>query len=441
MTMIDLGDLTQPAPSPAIPVDHRRIRRAVLAVATIAGLLLMAGSARPAPPFGLRPVWSVPMTGTDVSAFGPDAAYLLRGSELTAYDLASGAVRWTAPVPDALYNAEPTGDVVLLRTERVTVERKDPDGSTHGFEFARSTLALAAGTGAELWRAVGEPTVKDGNTALFEERDERGDVVRLRLTRLADGRSIWTQAVPRTWTWTEDTDGRPDQIITSDSAGGIKVFRYADGTLVHHGQLPRTAGQSPVDADSGLVGAGGLLALVRQQPTGVVTTTIYRLDDLTRLWRRDDSSFGIRACGPVLCVLGEAAVTGHDPTTGQELWRRPSMRWAWPAGSGRVLLEDGDSTHQLVDVATGRPVGPPAYGQRLFNGDLDSDPGRSVLLLRSTTQPSGLTSVTLLDLTTGAQTLLGAINPVYGDVGCWHERRYLACAENGVLTVMTIGRP
>jgi len=431
MTMIDLGEVNQ-APEQVIPVDHRRIRRAVLAAATVVGLLLVGGSARSAPPFGLRPLWSTAMTGDDQPLFGPDTGYLLRGTELTAYELADGSVRWTARIPRAPYPPEPAGEVVLLRSDPITVEQREANGISHTFEFARSTRALSARTGAELWRINGEPTVVGGGTALFEEHNGRGDVIRLRLTRLADGATIWARATPGTWTSTEGTDRDPAKLITMDPTGKINIFRYADGAPLGGGRLPAIK-----SAEVGLSGTGSLLAVVRQDPDGRATTVLHRLDDLTRLWQTD-SDYGINACGPVLCTRDERGLVGHDPATGRELWRQPGMRTAWPVGPERLLLDDGaedDPTYRLIDAATGQQLGAAIRGHVLET----ATPAGSMLVLRRTTQPDGLTSVTRLDLTTGAQTLLGALSPVV-ETSCRSLGRYLACPRDGRLDVLAVAR-
>jgi len=441
MTVIDLGELTDSPAELSVPAGRRRIPRALLAAATIVGLLLVGGSARPAPPFGLRPLWSRPVTGNDVPTFGPDAGYVFDGSALTAYDLASGTIRWSTPVHDVEYGASPAGPVVLLGTEPVTVERQGADGDKYQFVFARATVALSARTGAEIWRAGGNPILTDDSTALFEERNQHGEVARLRLTRLADGATIWTHAVPSSWILSEDGGGRPDRLLTLDPTGEIKVFRYADGALVRQGRLPELAGRPPAREKVGLVPMGNLLAVVRQKQADPreTTATVYRLDDLTRLWQHRGAEFNVRPCAPVFCVLGPTDATGLDPATGRELWRRPGMRGAWPAGPGRLLLDDGpdEAVRQLVETATGRPIGPPARGRRVWS----DGPAGSLLLLGRTTQPLGLTSVTLLDLTTGAQTPIGVIGAIVAEESCWAETRYLACVDDGVLTVRTFGRP
>jgi outer membrane protein assembly factor BamB len=432
VTMIDLGEVTESPPEQAVPLDHHRIRRAMLVVATIAGLLLLTGSARPAPPFGLRPLWSTPMTGADRPAFGPGSVYLLRGLQLAAYDLASGGVRWTVPVPYVPYPPEPAGEVVLLRTDPVTVEQQGTGGGRYTFEFAQVTRVFAAGTGAELWRARGEAAVVDGDTALIEERDKRGGIVRLRLTRLADGATIYTLDATR-WVWTEDSGGRPSRVITIEPSGKINIFRYGDGAPIHSGRLPGADAGEPAPA---IAGVGGLLAHVPQKP-GRSTAVLYRPDDLTPLWR-NESGLDIAACGPVLCVSDDTGLVGRDPATGRQLWRQPGMRGARPAGPGRLLLDDAaeEPTYQLIDATTGRRIGAAILG----TVPSTTHPAGTQLILRRTTQPDGLTSVTRLDPTTGAQTLLGVMRPV-DESTCSDLGRYLACPGDGTLDVTAVGRP
>jgi hypothetical protein len=440
MAMIDLGEASHDAPEHAVPVDVPRIRRLALAVVAFAGVLALGGAIRPAAA-GVHPVWTAALRDDEGLTLTADTAYLstMNGggeAQLAAYDLATGAVRWTvrAGAPMSGYGPDPVGDVVLVPADPVTVNENVPDG-TYFYSFNRTTIALDARTGVERWRTTGEHrrATLGGNT-LISEYDDAAHLSRLRLVRLADGHELWSRPTPGTASWTLLSQGdRPAEIVTATRGGEIRIYRYADGSLRFTGRLPWQVGRTQT-AD--LYAAGSYLA-VRRSEASSAGTTIYRPDDLSELWRTGDRTGFVTACGPLLCSATETAVIGRDPVTGREQWRHTGVQGVRELTPDRLLLEEAadNGTRLLVDAVTGREVSRPASGEP---ADTRTAPDGSVFLLRRTLEPAGRVAVTRLDVATGRQSLLGTIGQT-GDLPCAAAARYLACRYANRLTVTAVG--
>jgi outer membrane protein assembly factor BamB len=432
MTLIDLGKITHDPADPALPVNHRRVRHLVLAAAALAGVLLLTGSARPAPP-SVQQLWAAPLARDDTAQLHDGTAYVNRlagtGTELTAYDLATGEKRWrvVSGTGAANFGVQPAVDVVLVPVGRRVVDELD-GGERFWTLYSEGTVALDAGTGRERWRTAGEVgAVGTDGTGLVLEHDRHGVATRIRLIRLGDGHQVWelpaSGAEATTVLWTDD---QPLRIATVTAGGELRVYGYADGRLRARARVPWKSRRSD------LMGAGALLA-VRGDRNG--TTTLYRPDDLSVLWSTGDVVF-LTGCGRLLCALDDDGVAGRDPATGRELWRVRDMFGVAEVGPGRLLLDSGGvgGVQQLVDAGTGRPIGSRAYGVAVPGG-----PAGSLLLLRRTARPPGGQLVSRLDLTSGEQTALGLTAPADEDRACSGAGRYLACERDGALTVVSVG--
>jgi hypothetical protein len=443
MTVIDLGDVASETHQPQTPLDHRRLLRIVLAVLATAGLLALAGSARPET-HGIRPLWTVPLADGDDFKLDGRTAYVNRmaggRAQLTAYDLATGKVRWTADTGTAvsILGSDPTGGVVLVPVDPARITRSDPNGAYLFItEFSRATVALDPATGRQLWRTPGQisPDNVVGDTALAAEHDDDAGITRVRRLRLSDGHEVWARSLPRAGSLALT----PDDVITATGTGEAAVYAYGDGSLRRAGRLPWPTGAAQAGYTTG-INAAGRYFTVTQFRDEANTATVYRPADLSRLWSTDATRGLVEACGPLLCSLGRDGVAAHDPATGMVRWRQPRMSGLQPLTGDRLLLDDstgytlpGRGTMVLVDPATGRRIGAPVRGTPVRT----ADPTGAILMLSATGEP-GRAAVVRLDTTTGAAGPLGTIES-RGDANCASAGRYLACELGGTLAVMAAG--
>ncbi|MFF5075882.1 PQQ-binding-like beta-propeller repeat protein [Actinoplanes sp. NPDC000266] len=425
MTLIDLGDATGAAPPAAAPVDLGRLGRLAMAGLSVAGLLAMSASAPPVPS-PVRTLWSTAFRPSETLAADGPTVYVHRdddGSTVTAYDLASGRLRWSAPAGagPADGGVIPAGDVLLIPTSL------SPAGPGPG------VIVLDKASGEELWRSYGDaqPSVATGEV-LLAETGQNGITTALRLVGLRDGHEVWKQPIAPAEQWTTLTEnGRPSSIVAVTAQGDATVYRYADGTILHRDRIPWNGVYS-----AALVPAGPHLIVVRTASAQTVAT-VYRPGDLRPLWRTGELIGSVDGCGPLICAAGVRGVTAYDAATGRVIWRRDDMNYSWDAGQGRLLLSAADvTTTVLADTATGRTVGRPfGEGTSLLSGG-----SGSMLMLRAGATPDGRTGVARLDLATGRETVLGAVGlPTAED--CRETPGYLLCTGANTLTVTAVGLP
>jgi outer membrane protein assembly factor BamB len=442
MTLIDLGEAAWDEFTPGPPADHRRIQRALLAVLVAAGVFVLAGSAHGSTP-SLRPVWNIPYSERNTTTFDRHTLYVAgldeqSRSSLTAYDLATGARRWSSPAGDEPTGHRPQvlGDVVIASADPRMVTHEDSNGNRYSFPSARTTIALDAATGARLWRTSGEARVSTGTgTLLISENDEQGRAVRLRQVRPRDGVDIWSRALPPLAAWTLlPDDDNPTAIATATSAGQFTIFGYAAGEPRRHGRMSwATKAITPI-----LWPAGNNLAVIRDITADDNNTTVYDSTTFQPLW----TSGWVLTCGRLVCSTDVRGVTGRDPVTGRVVWTSPGAQDTIPVSDDRVLFGAGVEPQklQLADAKTGRPIGRPLTG---LPSGLDSA-ANAVLVLRSSSQPVGSTVVTRLDLADGRQSVLGwfpspgGLTPG-GPTPCVAAPGYLVCPVGDKLQIMATG--
>ncbi|GIM96592.1 outer membrane protein assembly factor BamB family protein [Paractinoplanes toevensis] len=431
MTVIDLGDLADAAAEPgAAPVNLPRLRRLALAVLTVAGLVAMAGSA-PAAPSRVRPLWAVGFQPGDTMAVDGRTAYLNRagpaGSRaVTAVDLATGQPRWSTPTGARVADSgvREAGGVLLVPTTPAPIRRSEPAGP----RSARGTIALDAATGRQLWQSDGDafPSVA-GGAALLAETDESGTTTGLRLVRLRDGHQVWRRAIAPAEQWTTLADA----IVTVTRTGDATVYGYADGLVRHRGRIPWNGVYATT-----LFPADPYLVVVRTASAQTVAT-VYRSADLRPLWRSDELVGYVTGCGTLICTAGAPGVTAREPATGRQMWQRTDLNFVWDLGGGRMLLSAAanlaSATTVLVDTATGRTIGHPFAGQQAFSVDRAG----SLLLLRGTKASPDRTVLNRLDLATGRQTALGAVERIV-EQGCRGTPGYLLCPRGNTLAVTAV---
>lgn len=449
--VIDLGDVSDPtaAPGEYPPARHREVDRTVLRrllTAAIAGVcvLMLGGSARPGPAI-LREMWSVPVTDNDTVSIQDGTVHMLRvgvgGSELTAYDLATGAARWTRPAgerPSWVQNVPQVG-LLLLAGEEEWVEPEAGDEGVSPYVYGGAVTALDPATGATVWKRPGIQ-VSGGveDTVLLYERDPAGVMTGLRLLNARDGSVVWER---RPTGGVEAVqillDGdRAARVVMAGPDGEVTVLRYADGGTVTSARVRWT----PLAPDSGegsmILTAPGLVMVVTQVE-GRGSMVAYRADTLKPLWTRQFPDWGnAQQCGPVICVGGGDSFAGVDPETGEERWAIDGSLNFWLTLDGGLLLVSGNDdapTQRIIDAATGRPTGHSARGEVLYQDDTGG-----LVLIRNIVPDTTRVAVRRLDLTTGRSVLIGSL-PVADDHVCQGEGRHIACRSGGRLTVTAVG--
>jgi outer membrane protein assembly factor BamB len=432
MTVIELGDVAAGSdlpPSANAPPEFtaRATRRFALILVAILAVLTVTGSARPEPRM-LRNLWSVPFGADDRFAITADSVYAVTGGRLSAYDLTSGARRWSrqSPEPTGWLNpVEPAG-VLLLPADRVTQQFNSDDGGSYLTEFYRETVAVDGRTGAELWRRPGD--VYGG----------RGDRLRaLRLVRLRDGAVLWTSPAGGA---VQMAAGGPDPanpslLVTVTAAGEASVFRMTDGARMVAGRI-----DFPVSApDKGEfvdMFADGRNLYVRTANGRGDALTAYELGTLRQAWRVAGAArVSAYTCAPVVCSVQPDSVEAFDPRTGRTLWRAAAMQNAWPISPGWLVVNDGAlDTYALVEAATGRRISGLRRGTPVQNAD-----GTGTYLLQRTREPANRTAVSRIDLATGAVALRGTIDWI-NDYGCSATADRLVCPTvPGRLIVAGVG--
>ncbi len=447
MSTIELGEIPtasggHPAPAGSPRFDRRLARQAGAGAVGVLCAVTLAGSVVPQPA-GLRPLWNVSAAQIQSTALSRDGVFVHRSingaAAVTAYDLATGAIRWERAFDNTigyLQVAEAAGMLLIPAQGRVVELPSVNDGSAFHAEFHQLTIAVSMATGAELWRTAGEPFTADGETVLLTEYTQRADLARMRLVRLSDHTTIWSRDTPGVSNQTVvETDARPDKIITASDDGDIKIYGYASGALVSAARIPWVESRPEEGYFNDLSGTGEVLVVNRSRAESF-QMSVYLMSTMAELWRAADTSGYAFPCGSSLCLNDGRGVVAYDATSGSRRWRIDGVDNAWEVAPDRLIVGEGaeDGRQLLVDAATGRTVGEPAEGTVAW-----SDPrGRSIILLRSTQSPPDRTAVTRWDLRTGRQWVLGTIAPMPGRP-CSAVAGYLTCARGDVYEVLAVG--
>ncbi|MFC7527685.1 hypothetical protein [Actinoplanes sp. GCM10030250] len=432
MTMIELGDVTRDRPPRAAEdrirprLDRFRLRQIALALAAIG--VLACGAAAPADEPGVRRLWSGDYGPESMFAVAGTTLYVLNTGELTAYDLAGGSVRWTWRTAENLMGFRPTqdGGPVL-----VAVGSSDPGEEPEPY---RTTVALRPDTGAEIWQRPGVVRLDTAESVLLVGHSTDG-TDRLTRVRLTDGEPIWTHPAPGLQEVAFDRDAGPvGRLAFSTSSGDVTVLRYSDAAQV---ASRRFEGIAPDEAGIVYVSLsvdGGRLLLFHNE-IALAYTTVHDMATLREVFRSAADDNPVSGCQAVLCRFTGDVFTAVDPATGRDLWQESPVIGLSMVSDDRLLLDLGDSRERvLVDSRTGRELASRLSGIAVF------DPVRqgSVLLLRPSISPLGRTTVARVNLTTGAQNVLGALTVVPDPQSCQTVPGYLICpgADRFVVTAV-----
>ncbi|MEU4215256.1 PQQ-binding-like beta-propeller repeat protein [Actinoplanes sp. NPDC026623] len=449
MTVIELGLVTDGGEQPPAGPSRRglrrnELRRVLVAVVAIVCVLTVTGSARP-DPHGPQRLWSTPFQqGADSFMVSGDAAYVLAQAgttRVTAYDLRTGAVRWSnSNIGSPNWLGQIQAGVLLLPGDYATARFTDLDGTEISREFTRDTVAVDTATGRRLWHRPGEMSVAtDDRVLLTEWNDDGSRVTTLRVVRISDGVDIWSRPAGHLAVWVTDTLERsePGRLVTATAKGEVEVLDLADGSVVAAATLPWGRRSAPDNQDTALTMQGHRLYVQRaeQERTSI---TAYDTETLRRMWHiESDTLGGAYDCGPVLCMRGPDGASGYDSDTGELRWRLPGSPDAFPLGGGKLLVDDDESgvRHHLVDVATGRRLADLGTGSPVWNYTTAASP----YLLANTREPAGLVSISQYDERSGELLLRGTMPPVI-EYGCQSAGSLLACVtQDGLLAVTDVG--
>ncbi|GGM34910.1 hypothetical protein GCM10011608_19320 [Micromonospora sonchi] len=357
MTLIDLGELTEPTGPPPPrrrrPAGNRWLPAALVALAT---LLTLAGAAPPPArvhatvPAGLGS--DVFIAQGQIFAVTPLPGVTDGSQELTAYRWPEQAtVRpqrltplWRVPVPTArqVVAVQPvSADAVLVSTlRRFTATASTPT----------ETVLLDPRTGQERWRVPGIATLDASGRVLLRTWPVEEPLV-LRAVELASGRELWSRSLPGVWVDHHERAGLIDAIIVSTVAGDIEVLDPESGKARH--RLPAADDLAGYQQTSVV---GDLLLVVRNSRT----VTAYDLDGLTRRWQSVvPLADYVNRCGALLCArVNRGGGQLLDPETGAVRWGSPEDVDVMLASDTRVLAVDsgaGDAGKIVaIDPGTGQ---------------------------------------------------------------------------------------
>jgi outer membrane protein assembly factor BamB len=439
--VIELGVLTgdeDPPPPAPVRLTRRTIRQVAVSVVAVLTLFTVTASIPPTR-HHVRVLWSAAYGEGDATMLTDTTLYLSDDAPgrptLSAYDLATGRVRWTAPTGDPVPGLLPVLDGVLVTPgSEGDVRIPQPDGSFLNSTQVTRTEGRDPDTGRVLWRRPGDVLREFGDSVLLGESDDQGRLTRLRVVGLRDGTARWSRPVQGVEAWdVAETGGRPTKIVLVSASGLLTLIDYADGRTVRTAQVEWNRPPRPNGVSTNLLAFGEYLVISRADESAQVST-VYRLATLRQLWHVDGF---VMDCRPALCTADLNGLVGHDAATGRPRWRATGMANAWNLGDGRILADAPASRgpHQIIDATTGRPIGDPVRGQATW---LYTPRSGSVLILGLAPNRPGVSTVVRLDLDTGGRTLLGTIEEA-DYFGCQGVAGYLACVRPGRLEVTAVG--
>jgi outer membrane protein assembly factor BamB len=446
MTVIELGEVSSsgedPDEQPPPRLTRRLVRQVALAVTGGLTALLVTGSAVPEPR-GIRPLWSTPSADGDGTMIVGDIAYLQEttpsGVRLTARALATGTVRWTVERTESIGYVRPVvaAGILLLPADRHAVALPQGNSQALTAEFHRETIALDARTGAVRWRAAGQPHTHGPDTVLLEEYAPDGNLARVRLVRLTDGGTVWARATPGVaGQITATRDDVPERFITVTGTGELTVHRYDDGSVVTRTRIPWVKPRPEEGYYNDLAAQDDFL-VINKARRDTMDLDVYRIDTMTRLWGADHTNgYAFFGGAGRICLNEPDGIVARDIVTGRKLWELGGPGQLWPVTEDRLLMDDGvdDGYPVLLDAATGEILGSGARGTTVWS----PEPTDVLVLMRPTRQPPNRTSITLWNVRTGRQSLLGATDFQTGQ-RCQANQHYLICHREGRLHVTAVG--
>ncbi|MER7456957.1 PQQ-binding-like beta-propeller repeat protein [Micromonospora sp. NPDC126480] len=343
MTLIDLGETTDPQSPPATRRPRSAGRPFRLGLVLV---LLLAAVTAGAPPAGRAAAVVPGSPGSEAFLSGGRLFVVEPGGEVLAYPLPERltprpqrpAPRWRARVPAS-------GRLAWVRTARdgtVLVVAETRGGT------ALETFALDGTSGRVRWRQPGFTSVDAAGRGFV--RVDGDDGAEVRAVDLDSGRLRWSAPVPPEGPDYHVRDGVIESLVLVWSASGRTVVRAArTGDVRAAADLTVSPARRPrvVGDNLYVIGSAGV--------------TAYGLPGLTRRWSAPLSAVEhLTQCAGLVCAAGQAGgLRAVDPATGELRWSAPE--WTAVAGSAgdRLLVaapSPGGDRFAVLRAATGDEV-------------------------------------------------------------------------------------
>jgi outer membrane protein assembly factor BamB len=442
MTVIELGLVQEDAGRvpERRPLRRGELRRWLAAAVGVLCLLTVTGSAVPNPR-GLPTLWRTALLDTDEYRLVGDVVYLMRtfgGATVAKHDARTGAELWkTGEIPDASGLGPIRNGVLLVPSDRETVQLDLEDGTSAYEDFNRETAAVDTSTGRQLWRAPGDLSASTDDLAILAEHEPTGGGLRtLRVVRPRDGSPVWSRPAGNYQNWVITDGPASERVVMVTEDGVVDVLNLADGRLVTSKKVPWP--RSPAtQEDTMAMLDGDSLFVISSSPTKT-TVIAYEADTMRELWRLErPGGGGIFDCGPVLCLNSDAGTDGYDRETGRPRWHIEGRANGYPI-FGNLLLTNNDNAgprYGLTNRETGKLVIDLGSVSPVWNA---GDVGSPYFLKRSTDLP-GYTALSYFQEKSGELFMRGKLPPVR-DFGCQQEGDLLACStDDQHLLVMDVG--
>ncbi|MPZ25245.1 MAG: PQQ-binding-like beta-propeller repeat protein [Micromonosporaceae bacterium] len=402
--VIDLG-----APEPGRPGAKQRLRgwwwrRRRVVLPSLAGglvLALVSGSAAPLPDRV-----SIPLPTGDDSRFdiiGNLAFVAESRTRWGAYDLATGARRWSLERPDA-------DRVGLVAIGGVLVD--------HRSGFGRG---LDPDTGDGLWSGAAQDRAGSSSWSIFQAVAGAGVGVvtghhwstpdglahRFYGVDLVTGQVRW-EAVPDAAVRVRLV-GQPPLVVSVATDGWVQLRSLRTGAVRAGRRLPAGTGDQ-------LTVAGDRLVLATEGPAGMVLRG-YPLGTLADGWERvvpPPPTGGrwqpVQRCGSMVCV-GALDRVVVDPMTGRVAWTIDAgrRRLVQPVGDRFLAFDRRGELSGLLDARTGRLIRSLAGWRAALPGEAAGPGAARDRLVLTRPAPGPRTRVVALDLTSATLADLGEL--------------------------------
>jgi hypothetical protein len=462
--LIDLGDVPRPtAPEPDPPRPERRWsarRDWTLVVAGLLALVVSTVRADGRAP-ALAPVATFSVTGSNFTIYG-DSLYVAplghggAGGPLIAYRLADRVPRWSLAASDG-----PFFGVQVVAGQPLAVAGSCPRLS--GTDLA----AFDPATGAIRWRHFGVPLGPGGaGTVLVDVppnpfrcggADTAGEPLpteessaTIEAVDILTGETRWAIHPPPEAALSYLTEGGVlREVIVVDRGGQAQAIDAGTGQVLATGRIPpvldsRSNGELVVRWHASVIGR---LLLIGVRQGGELRLTAYSVDTFNPVWSRT-VDLALRStssytplwdvtCGTLVCFQSPSGIVAVDGGSGEVRWRMADVGPIWSDGSALLVGSDGNpagarlaSVLRLVDPQDGATrVDLTGYNLRGV-----AAAQRDLFVLAG--YDAGSTMFVLVDGTRGERRFLGRVPGGYER--CEANHRYLACSSG--LDVLRVWR-